>query len=106
MWWKSIKKSIQIEKNRIKRFNRQKSLKQTTNFSSAQLCSRYKPSVPIIAVTRYARVARQLHLFRGVFPLFYEPERDPDWPTDMDSRVSRAMAVGMEVVFFCRPIFG
>jgi pyruvate kinase len=40
--------------------------------------------VPIIAISRNEQVARQLHLYRGVFPLFYpKMERESDWTTDM-----------------------
>lgn len=46
-------------------------------------------------MTRFARAARQMHLFRGLFPLVYtKEERDPDWPTDVDDRISYGMHVG------------
>lgn len=67
----------------------------TCVFSSAHLCSRYKPCIPIIAVSRNLQVARQLHLYRGVFPLYY-PERDTDWPVDVDNRIHNAMSIGKE----------
>lgn len=40
-------------------------------FSSAGLVSRYRPMAPIIAITRQEQAARQMHLFRGVHPIFY-----------------------------------
>lgn len=64
-------------------------------FRSAMLCARYRPSVPIIAVTRFPQAARQMHLYRGVFPLVYTKEdKHPDWPTDVDDRISYGMHVG------------
>ena len=58
-------------------------------------CSRYKPPVPIIAVSRYDQVARQLHLYRGVFPLVYpKMDREPDWTADLDTRIDFGINVG------------
>jgi pyruvate kinase len=69
----------------------------TTTGRSAELCSRFKPSVPIIAISRNDRTARQLHLYRGVFPLYYSKmEREPDWPTDIDARINYGMDIGKE----------
>lgn len=41
-------------------------------FRIATLLSQWRPPVPIYAVCQSAVVARQLHLWRGVFPLYYE----------------------------------
>lgn len=66
-------------------------------FSSAELCSRYKPPIPIIAISRDQQTARQLHLYRGVFPLFYsKAEREPDWLQDIDTRINYGVNVGKE----------
>lgn len=43
----------------------------TTSGKSARLISKYRPSVPIIVVTRNAQTARQVHLHRGCFPFHY-----------------------------------
>lgn len=60
-----------------------------------KLCSRYKPPIPIIAVTRYERLSRQLHLYRGVFPILYPvPEDDLHWHADIDKRINYGIKRG------------
>lgn len=65
-----------------------------TAVRSAELCSRFKPQVPIIAISRCAQTARQLHLYRAVFPLYYNQERKPEWPADVDARINYGIQVG------------
>ncbi|KAI9276537.1 pyruvate kinase [Sporodiniella umbellata] len=43
----------------------------TTSGKSARLISKYRPSVPIVVVTRNSQTARQVHLHRGCFPFCY-----------------------------------
>uniref|UniRef100_A0A914ZPF7 Pyruvate kinase n=1 Tax=Parascaris univalens TaxID=6257 RepID=A0A914ZPF7_PARUN len=68
----------------------------TTTGRSAGLLSRYRPPMPVFSISRDAFVARQLHLWRGVFPLHYKAERDMDWPTDVDNRINYGIAVGKD----------
>lgn len=50
-----------------------------------------------MAVSRNEQVARQLHLYRGVFPLYYsKQERDNDWTSDVDNRINYAINSGKE----------
>ncbi|KAM3721467.1 Pyruvate kinase PKM [Dirofilaria immitis] len=66
----------------------------TTTGYSAGLVSRYRPMVPIIAITREEQSARQMHLFRGVHPLLYTVPKNEDWKADIDLRVAYGMKEG------------
>ncbi|ORX40929.1 pyruvate kinase [Kockovaella imperatae] len=75
----------------------------STSGGSARLLSKYRPACPIICVTRNDRTARQLHLSRGVYPVWYpEPRGIPDdkWQTDVDNRIRFGLkhALGLRVV--------
>uniref|UniRef100_A0A8B9K8T3 Pyruvate kinase n=1 Tax=Astyanax mexicanus TaxID=7994 RepID=A0A8B9K8T3_ASTMX len=67
---------------------------------SAHLISRYRPRAPIIAVTRNGQTARQAHLYRGIFPVFYNKPAHDVWAEDVDLRVNFAMDVGKARGFF------
>ncbi|XP_065336387.1 pyruvate kinase-like isoform X2 [Cloeon dipterum] len=71
----------------------------TTSGRSAHLMSKYRPRCPIIAVTRYAQVARQCHLYRGILPLIYGVEALPDWIKDVDARVQFGIQFGQRSNF-------
>jgi len=66
----------------------------TTSGTTSHLVSKYKPHCPILSVTRFPQVARQMQIYRGCIPLFYEKERDPDWMHDVDNRVQFAIEFG------------
>lgn len=66
----------------------------TTTGRSAHLVAAYRPRCPILAVTRTAQVARQAHMYRGIFPIHYEEKRESQWTDDVDRRIQRALEVG------------
>jgi len=68
----------------------------TSTGRSATLMAAYRPRCPILAVTRNAQVARQMHLYRGLFPIHYQADRDADWTNDMDNRISAAIELAWE----------
>lgn len=71
--------------------------------NTARLVSKFRPSCPIIMITRNAAAARYSHLYRGVYPFHYnEPKPDFDqviWQEDVDKRLrwgmESAMALGL-----------
>ncbi|XP_009291639.1 pyruvate kinase PKM isoform X3 [Danio rerio] len=67
---------------------------------SAHLISRYRPRAPILAVTRNEQTARQAHLYRGIFPIYYNSPSNDVWAEDVDLRVNFAMDVGKARGFF------
>ncbi|CAH1403288.1 unnamed protein product [Nezara viridula] len=66
----------------------------STSGRSAQLVARYKPRCPIFAITRYGSVARQLSLWRGVFPVHYIAAPNPCYARDVDLRIQYAIEIG------------
>ena len=66
----------------------------TTSGKTAHVISKYKPLCPILAVTRHDQVARQMQLYRGLTPLLYTADRDPDWMKDIDARTQFAIDFG------------
>uniref|UniRef100_A0A6P7GNQ7 Pyruvate kinase n=1 Tax=Diabrotica virgifera virgifera TaxID=50390 RepID=A0A6P7GNQ7_DIAVI len=53
-----------------------------------------RPRCPIIVITRYPRVARQLCLYRGVEPLIYLRPFCGEWNRDVDNRVQLGVTYG------------
>jgi len=71
----------------------------TTSGTTSHIVSKYKPHCPIISVTRYPQVARQMQIFRGCIPLLYEQDKDADWMKDVDNRVQHAIDFGKRSAF-------
>ncbi|GBE77823.1 pyruvate kinase [Sparassis latifolia] len=62
----------------------------STSGNTARLVSKYRPSMPIITVTRNQQTARQIHLHRGCYPFWYPEPRgisSAQWQTDVDNRI-------------------
>ncbi|ORZ32058.1 pyruvate kinase [Catenaria anguillulae PL171] len=78
----------------------------TTSGDSARLVSKYRPQVPIIAVTRNERTARAIHLYRGCYPMVVEdmpkvtitkPEDMVKWQNNVDARIRWAAEKAVEM---------
>jgi len=65
----------------------------TTTGATAHLLAKFRPQVPIIAVTRDSQTARQIHLWRGCYPLVYTGPTllGEDWRTYVDDRFKWAI---------------
>ncbi|KAK2101131.1 hypothetical protein P7K49_022479 [Saguinus oedipus] len=72
----------------------------TKSGRSAHQVARYRPRAPIIAVTRNAQIARQTHLYRGIFPVLCKDPIQEAWAEDVDLWVNLAMNVGKARGFF------
>ncbi|KAK5970363.1 Pyruvate kinase, partial [Trichostrongylus colubriformis] len=66
----------------------------TATGSTAVLCSRYRPPVPVISITRDERVARRLQLYRSVFPLHWSKPQSDNWQADTEERIAYGIAAG------------
>ncbi|KAJ3369019.1 Pyruvate kinase [Allomyces arbusculus] len=75
----------------------------TTSGNSARLLSKYRPQVPIIAVTRSERAARAIHLFRGCYPMVVADVprvtsgNIAAWQSNVDTRIRWAVEQSIEM---------
>ncbi|KAK7694922.1 hypothetical protein QCA50_002110 [Cerrena zonata] len=72
----------------------------TTSGNTARLISKYRPSVPIITVTRNQQTSRQLHLHRGCYPFWYPEPRGIEahqWQTDVDNRIRWGLSNALKI---------
>ncbi|XP_078360531.1 pyruvate kinase PKM-like [Oculina patagonica] len=67
--------------------------------TTAEVVSRFRPRCPIIVVTRDARVARQMHLYRGCFPLIYDKPPKDNVLEEHDERLEFALDMGKRMGF-------
>ncbi len=72
----------------------------STSGNTARLVSKYRPSCPILVVTRDAQTARGVHLYRGCYPFFYpypRPETNDKWQEDVDNRIKYGLAEALKL---------
>lgn len=69
----------------------------STSGTTGRLVSKYRPSVPIMMVTRNGRAARYSHLFRGVYPFIYEKDKVENWQEDVENRLRWAVSEAIEL---------
>ena len=60
----------------------------TTSGRTARLLAKYRPACPIIPVSKDVRAARQLHLSRGCYPLYYPGIGDSEQSATIVERVN------------------
>jgi len=77
----------------------------TTSGNTGYILSSYHPRCPIIAVTRDSQVARQCHLYRGIFPLEYTQARNDSWFEDIEARLEFGIANGRDMGFIKKGSF-
>ncbi|KAG8932255.1 Pyruvate kinase [Tulasnella sp. 418] len=72
----------------------------STSGNTARLISKYRPNVPIITVTRNEQTSRQIHLHRGVYPVWYPEPRGivaSQWQTDVDNRIRYGLKTALQL---------
>ena len=63
------------------------------------MVARFRPRCPIMVVTRDPRVARQMHLYRGCFPIVYDKPKMKNVLEEHDERLDFAIQTGREMGF-------
>ena len=75
----------------------------STSGNTARLVSKYRPTCPILCVSRNEQTTRQMHLHRGVYPFWYPEPRGIEahqWQTDFDNRIRFGLrnAIALNIV--------
>ena len=66
----------------------------TTTGRTAIFAAKYRPTCPILGITRDLDAAKYMGLYRGVLPIYYPDPRLPDWMKDVDERIQFAVDYG------------
>ena len=72
----------------------------STSGTTARLVSKYRPSCPILTITRDPHTARDVHLYRGCYPFLYphpRPDNNSKWQEDVDNRIKYALSEGLKL---------
>ncbi|KAK9473715.1 pyruvate kinase [Dipodascopsis tothii] len=72
----------------------------STSGTTARLCSKYRPTCPILMVTRNEVSARYSHLYRGVYPFVYsqpQSSAEGEWSDDVEARLKWGMDQAVEL---------
>ncbi|KAG5882613.1 hypothetical protein JTB14_004587 [Gonioctena quinquepunctata] len=66
----------------------------TASGRTARILARFRPRCPVIAITRYSRIARMLGMFKAVEALIYTRPFNRDWVKDVDARLQLGVTYG------------
>lgn len=72
----------------------------STSGTTARLVSKYRPSCPILTITRDEHTARDVHLYRGCYPFLYPHPRPADnskWQEDVDNRIKYGLSESLKL---------
>ncbi|KAJ8733333.1 hypothetical protein PYW08_001631 [Mythimna loreyi] len=72
----------------------------TSTGSSAKILSCASPPCKVIAVTRYEKTARRMHLFRKIMPLHYRKSRFGSWQDESLARMAFGTQFGLDTGLF------